>query len=167
MIAAELAPRIGGDLGFLSVGDVWAEIERLAPSHAGLTLERLGANPDGLVVPLDGQADVGGEAAASLGFDIERQAVASHAPFEAESAPAADASGEGTAPPPAGVDRPPLVRFRAPPFEPPAVDAYSFRLVAGRRLYDRGSVVERSPSLAQLVPGPRLRANPGDLDRLG
>ena len=35
MIASELAVHLGGDLGLDSVGDVWDEIERLAPAHAG------------------------------------------------------------------------------------------------------------------------------------
>jgi assimilatory nitrate reductase catalytic subunit len=46
-------------------------------------------------------------------------------------------------------------------------DSYSLRLVAGRRLYDAGSAVAGSPSLAALVPGAEARANPYDLDRLG
>src|SRR5205807_4002664 len=64
---------------------------------------------------------------------------------------------------------PSLLRFSPPPPAPapPPVDAYSLRLVAGRRLYDAGTVVQHCPSLAHLAPGPQLRANPADLDRLG
>ncbi len=49
----------------------------------------------------------------------------------------------------------------------PALDAYSLRLVAGRMLYDHGSAVAASPSLANLVKPVVMRANPRDLDRLG
>src|SRR3954471_8915416 len=53
MLAAELASRLGHDLGFDSLGAVFEEIERLAPSHAGVTMELLGRRDtrDGVVVP--------------------------------------------------------------------------------------------------------------------
>jgi NADH-quinone oxidoreductase subunit G len=50
---------------------------------------------------------------------------------------------------------------------PPPVDRYSLRLVTSRRLYDTGTLVQRSPSLADLAAEGELRANPADLDRLG
>src|SRR6202521_4067454 len=43
MIAAELAFRLGGDLGFDHLGGVWDEIERVAPSHRGITARLLGS----------------------------------------------------------------------------------------------------------------------------
>ncbi len=46
-------------------------------------------------------------------------------------------------------------------------DSYSLRLVAGRRLYDNGAAVQAVPSLAGLISGSPLRANPHDLDDLG
>ena len=49
----------------------------------------------------------------------------------------------------------------------PTTDSYSHRLVAGRRLYDHGAVVQAVPSLAGLVGAAPLRANPHDLDDLG
>ncbi|HUR05411.1 MAG TPA: molybdopterin-dependent oxidoreductase, partial [Nonomuraea sp.] len=51
--------------------------------------------------------------------------------------------------------------------ELPALDAYSLRLVSGRQLYDRGTLVQQSPALAGLVRMQALRVNPYDLDRLG
>ena len=54
MIAAELAWRLAADLGFESLDEIWAEIGRLVPSHAGLDPDLL-AHPDhrqGVVVPL-------------------------------------------------------------------------------------------------------------------
>ena len=41
MIATELAWRLGGDLELTSKEDIWREIEQVAPSHAGITLERV------------------------------------------------------------------------------------------------------------------------------
>ena len=54
MIASELAFRLGGDLGFDNLEDIWDEIERVAPSHRGATARLLGsrAAADGVVVPL-------------------------------------------------------------------------------------------------------------------
>jgi NADH-quinone oxidoreductase subunit G len=46
-------------------------------------------------------------------------------------------------------------------------DAYSLRLVVGRRLYDQGSTVRHSPSLAPLVPTASIRVHPADLERAG
>jgi len=54
MIASELALRVGGDLGFERIETIWEEIERYAPSHAGITRGLL-ASPlarDGVVAPL-------------------------------------------------------------------------------------------------------------------
>ena len=44
MIATELAWRLGGDLELTSKEDIWREIEQVAPSHAGVTLERVLSN---------------------------------------------------------------------------------------------------------------------------
>ena len=51
--------------------------------------------------------------------------------------------------------------------EPPSVDAYSLRLVVTRKLYDRGTLVRSSPSLAELAEQATLRMHPQDFDRLG
>lgn len=50
MIAAELANRLGSDLGFSSVDEIWAEIQQLSTAHAGITLAELAAEPDGVLV---------------------------------------------------------------------------------------------------------------------
>jgi NADH-quinone oxidoreductase subunit G len=55
----------------------------------------------------------------------------------------------------------------APTPERPAVDAYSLRLVTVRKLYDRGTLVQHSRSLAGLAGTTALRVNPSDFDRLG
>lgn len=49
----------------------------------------------------------------------------------------------------------------------PLADAYAFRLVLSRRLYDRGVAMQGSPALAGLVGTTRLVVHPSDLDRLG
>ena len=52
--------------------------------------------------------------------------------------------------------------------EPPPLDAYSLRLVVGRKLYDHG-VARRSARRRWPASPPRrvLHVNPHDLDRLG
>lgn len=52
MIAAELAARLGADLGATSVADLWAQLEQHAPTHAGLDAAALAdpANADGLLL---------------------------------------------------------------------------------------------------------------------
>jgi predicted molibdopterin-dependent oxidoreductase YjgC len=54
MIASELAFRMGGDLGFDNLEGIWDEVERLSPTHAGVTSALLAsmAAKDGIVVPL-------------------------------------------------------------------------------------------------------------------
>jgi anaerobic selenocysteine-containing dehydrogenase len=51
--------------------------------------------------------------------------------------------------------------------DPPLLDAYSLRLVVSRKLYDRGTLIRSSPSLADLAEPATLRLNPSDFDRLG
>ena len=48
-----------------------------------------------------------------------------------------------------------------------AADAYSLRLHASRRLYDRGVAMMGSPALAELIATTRLHVHHADLDRLG
>lgn len=55
VIAAELAYRLGDDLGLESLDDMFAELARVAPSHHGLTAEGVGI--DGVLVPLDRDDD--------------------------------------------------------------------------------------------------------------
>ncbi|MCU1462678.1 MAG: NADH-quinone oxidoreductase, chain [Acidimicrobiales bacterium] len=175
IIAAELAQRLGGDLGFDSTAAVWAEIARLAPSHVGLTADVLGRreNRDGVVAPYEGEGpprheapveQIEAAAAVHQGETLPSEAVAGAPEHAAVDEPSDDDD-------PAGAGRPPLLTFAVgdagSTAAPPAVDAYALRLVAGRRLYDNGVTVRHSAHLAGLAPSPRLRANPYDLDRLG
>jgi NADH-quinone oxidoreductase subunit G len=68
MIAAELASRLGGGLGFESLDDVWDEIERVSPAHAGATraLLRAPGRVDGILVPPVGDPAAGAQTAAEV-----------------------------------------------------------------------------------------------------
>ncbi len=181
MIASELAVHLGGDLGLDSVGEVWDEVERLAPAYRGITRSVLDApgTGDGVVAPMRSSAVSLSRRSASAPLDpiavpgvesVERQGAPPRAGL-AESpsagvgtAPIDHHAGDSTAP-----TRPePL----AGPFEltVPHVspnDSYSLRLVAARVLYDQGAAVGAAPALAALVAPSPLRVNPQDLDELG
>jgi NADH-quinone oxidoreductase subunit G len=62
MLAVELADRMGDDLGFTSLEDVWDEIERLAPSMSGITRARLASREglDGILAGRGPAEPVGG-----------------------------------------------------------------------------------------------------------
>jgi len=147
-----------------------AEIARVAPSHAGVTARNV--SHDGVVVPVDvphtpaATPTAGGGAEPSESIEVGAQ-FAQGETLLPENEPAG--AGSGAAPPEPLDDRPPLLRFTAPPGSRPSppVDAYSLRLVSGRRLYDNGVMVRHSPAMAQLVREPVLRANPYDLDQVG
>ncbi len=184
MIASELAVHLDGELGLDSVGDVWDEIERLAPAYRGVTravLDGTGSG-DGVVAPLVATAVALGRRNAQAPLDpiafpgvesVERQGAPPRAGLaEAPTAgigggPGTDhTAGESGAHGPA---RPtPLsgpVALEVPHVAPS--DRYSYRLVASRVLYDRGAAVSSVPALAGLVQISPLRANPLDLDELG
>jgi NADH-quinone oxidoreductase subunit G len=183
MIAADLALRLGTDLGFDSIEAVALEIERVAPSHAGITPDLL-SRPgwrDGAVVPLWSEQsgpNVSPEFGDIAAEHIEVRAVEEHMGLmldetepEGTGAPLAPVPADAHLPEAEGrTDRPPLLTFSAPTQgrTPPPVDAYSLRLISGRRLYDAGVAVQRSPSLAQLVDDEvQLHVNPHDLDQIG
>jgi NADH-quinone oxidoreductase subunit G len=177
MIASELAIHLGADLGFDSVGAVWDEIERLAPSHRGITQSVLDSHgaADGVVAPLASARVTLGRRPAPLdpiavpGVEsVERQGTGLQAGLAASpnagaptTTPDADAD--------AGVTRPAVLSGPAdldvPHVSP--LDGYSVRLVASRVLYDHGSAVVAVPELADLVAPGALRVNPQDLDGLG
>jgi len=168
MIASELALLLGGDLGFDSLESILVEVERLAPAHAGLSLRRLGG--DGVVVPVSA-----GHGTPSSDGNAVEQIEATAAAAQGETLLPENTPDQGPPPPPPTASdpgeggRPPLLGFTAAPATrtAPPVDAYSLRLVTGRRLYDRGVLVRHSPAMAGLVPEPVLRANPYDLDQVG
>jgi NADH-quinone oxidoreductase subunit G len=144
-----------------------------------VTLSRRGtAGPDGSgrdLVALD--ATISAEV--SIGADAAPETLGA-APV-ADAVPAADsaADGGGAGETDAGDDpglvtpaRPsrPSPSVWVPPArgsDPPALDAYSLRLVATRKLYDMAVSVRNSPSLVGLVANVGVGVNPVDLERLG
>ncbi|MGA3146749.1 MAG: NADH-quinone oxidoreductase subunit NuoG [Acidimicrobiales bacterium] len=178
MIAAELAVHLDADLGLDSVGEVWEEIERVAPAYRGITLAVLDAlgTADGVVAPLTASP-------VSIGRRV--------APLDPIAVPGVESVERQGAPPRAGLAEPPTAGLGTPPVDrsdgagDPAlpglvtlpvdldvphvtpVDSYSMRLVASRSLYDLGSAVSAVPALAGLVDPAPLRVNPHDLDDLG
>ena len=178
MIAAELAVHLDADLHLDSVGDVWDEIERLAPSHRGLTrsvLDGPGA-ADGVVAPLSSTpVALGRHSSGPLdpiaipGVEsVERQGAPPRAGL-AESPTAGLAADDGPSSAPAAGGLPPVlsgpVDLDVPHVGP--TDSYSMRLVVDRRLYDLGAAVRSTPALAGLVEDAALRVHPQDLDALG
>ncbi|WCO66723.1 NADH-quinone oxidoreductase subunit NuoG [Iamia majanohamensis] len=138
MIAAELTRRLGADLGLESVADIWAEVEAVAPSHAGITAEVLAAAGDGVVAPLtaapvqttetnvEGEA-VGGtdEAPDADAPDVDIEGDEGEAPEPSGEAPAGDADpdeGEGTVAETDEVD-PDAAAGDAPAEDEPATEA--------------------------------------------
>jgi NADH-quinone oxidoreductase subunit G len=171
MLAAELAYRLGADLGLESVDGIWDEIERVAPAHVGVTRElvRLPIVADGVLVPLREEVKLAAE-----GTRVKIAGAATQDPIRPEDIAAPVAEGkviyEGPQviePPEPGGQPAPLGWRRPARYETPARDAYSLRLVATRKLYDRGTLVQHAPSLAELAPGTDLLVNPADLERLG
>jgi NADH-quinone oxidoreductase subunit G len=188
MIASELAERLGGDLGVENIADIWDEIERLAPSHAGITRAALEAPSarDGIIAPLtaakvtlsrrlspepfDPMATPGIESVEAQGAPprtggAEPLGGESSADGAAHGAPdGADSGAAG-----AGGSRPKTLRWPQPVTTAtlPAPDSYSVRLVSGRRLYDRGVLLGACASLASLVESAAVRAHPHDLEKLG
>jgi NADH-quinone oxidoreductase subunit G len=186
MLAAEIAYRLEADLGLESVDGIWDEIERVAPSHAGIT-SRLLASPagsDGVLAPLRPEVAAAAEgthvqitsaegtqpdamAVARAGEQHDSGAEPTGAASPAETVQEAVAEAEARQAD-ADEQRPATIRFeRRERYEAPAVDSYSLRLVASRKLYDHGTLVQHSPSLARLAPGSKLLLNVHDLERLG
>jgi NADH-quinone oxidoreductase subunit G len=126
-VAAELAHRLGVDLGLDSVAAIADEIAAVSFIHAGVFGDTAALEGDGVLVAAGlGAADDGGGRPAPL---------------------SSPASVEGLA--------------------LPATDAYSLRLVSGRCLYDDGTLLAHSPSIASLADPATLRINPADFDKLG
>ncbi|MHB1850823.1 MAG: NADH-quinone oxidoreductase subunit NuoG [Acidimicrobiales bacterium] len=185
MIAAELAAELGADLGFGSTDDVWDEIERLAPAFAGVTREVLSgpAARDGVIVPvrakgarprpvepIDPIATPGVESVERQGapprVGLAEPPGAEELPHERRPRLAPLRGGEPVASPAPGAGIEAAAAALGTPHVAPA-DSYSMRLVSTRRLYDAGSAVVHSPSLAPLAGDATARANPRDLDLLG
>jgi len=195
VIACEIAERLGMDLGFDHLEAIWEELEEVAPSHFGATVEAVygPAGADGVVVPLrrvavagpgagrvrrplDPIATPGIESVVMVGAPMFAGAATVPSGDVEESvgieelgleAPALLSDSLTVAP---GIARPAPISFdpaRWPAPAAPAPDSYSHRLVARRVLYDHGSLVQAAPSLAGLAPAQQLRLPRRELERLG
>ena len=161
-IAAELIAALGGGDVDPEVEAVTDEIATCCASHAGVTASVVRTADDGVVLgvgpsaprgALDPVAFPGLRPVDAEGFKMSAGAVAAPPdPPKPSGAPSQVSLDEAVA---------------APAVERPAHHAYALRLVAVRRLYDRGAAVEASPSLARLLAPAAARANPSDLDRIG
>ncbi len=181
MIASEIARRLGADLGASSAGELWDEVEAVAPSHRGLTRAVLDmpAARDGVLLPIP-ETPVTISPRSRGPEPIDPIALPGVESVERQGAPARAGTSEpvggtenlrpGGAVAPSRDERPALVSWPVPLRTPPRVpspDSYSLRLVSRRRLYDAGVQLAVCPELADLVPEAVLRAHPHELDRLG
>jgi NADH-quinone oxidoreductase subunit G len=163
IIAVELAHQLGHDLGLESPSAIAAEVARLAPAYAGVTPDLLDG-PAGVVVPLPtppptleppGEETTGGDEQG--GGEPADEVVGDGGTGE-----------EAAVEDPAAPTAPPLLRFEGRrAADVPAVDSYSLRLIATRRLYDGAATTVRAPAIAGLAPGTRLRVCAYDFERLG
>jgi NADH-quinone oxidoreductase subunit G len=177
MIAAELAERLGGSLGVESVSDLWDEIERVAPSHAGITRAALEAASarDGIIAPLAASPVALTRRLSPEPFDpmatpgIESVEVQGAPPRSGGAEPSGGESDSGSGSNGSGAGRPRPLRWPQAVEMPtlPAPDSYSARLVSGRRLYDGGVLLAACESLGSLVAAAGVRAHPHDLEKLG
>ena len=190
MIAAELAARMGVNLAFTRLEDIWAEIERVSPLHHGIPYEVLSGlrARDGVVVPadpavmaepplprpLDPMADPGIASAelhkiapsALLVTSVDmRPESDSIDPVERVSypePPESGAEGEGVPLRPSFLGLPPVP---APPSGPAAGEG--IRLVSRRTMWDGGTQVQAAEALAGLAPEAVVKLHPSALADLG
>jgi anaerobic selenocysteine-containing dehydrogenase len=186
MIASELAVRLGGDLGFASVEEIWDEIARVSPLHAGVDQGLYGR--DGIVVPvpeggppyspprpLDPMADPG-IASAEL-HAVPPTALAAAAPARDNGAAHTDPADEGIEEAhdaPAAVspgEKPPMLAgapSTATTGQPlPVAPAGGMRLVVRRTLWDAGTQVAHAAHLAALAAPAAAAVHPDELAALG
>jgi NADH-quinone oxidoreductase subunit G len=186
MIAAELAGLLGADLRLESVEQIWDEIVALAPAHRGLRRPDRGesVSGDGVIVPLptgrrgaqrppsaddksDAVVDSSSAAGTSEGVDPQLT-VSSEGATPENQDPEVTGRSAGQAGPVHPLRDPAIFTYE--PGGPVGLapnDAYGLRLVVSRKLYDLGTTVQQSPSLAKLAPGSVLRVNAYDFDKLG
>jgi NADH-quinone oxidoreductase subunit G len=185
MIAIELAARLGCDLGVDDLESIWAEIGATSPAHLGVDASVLTGPQarDGILIPYD--PATAAEPRSKLVIDPMSDPGIGSAELHVLVATSLEMGSPQMGPPPGGVaallaggpppdggvQPPPLLSFSASangsqpavPDEP----ADGLRLVAVRTLWDHGTLVAHSSSLAGLAPAQRLRVHPDDVARLG
>jgi formylmethanofuran dehydrogenase subunit D len=117
-----------------------------------------GLAPGGLTGVDAGTTGAGAGGGEPIAAEVDRALVAA----ESSEGAAPESVGTHLLPPTTGVPLPVWTII-----DPPTVDAYSLRLVVSRKLYDRGTLVRSSPSLADLAEPATLRLHPQDFDQLG
>jgi NADH-quinone oxidoreductase subunit G len=169
MIAAELALRLDGDLGFASPAEIWAEIEAVAPSHANCDVSVIESDAarDGVLLPIPAlplvETELESDGESEGDAEDSAQIATAAADEEADDADIAEEVAVV-----ATIEAPPLVGLTLPDVGvTPAVDSYSLRLVVGRKLYDQGTGLSYSASMAGMASESVLRMHPTDLERLG
>jgi predicted molibdopterin-dependent oxidoreductase YjgC len=165
-IAAELALRLGRDLGLATLDEVTDEIARVAPVLAGVTAEIMKTARDGVVVPMSAHLDELVLRTRDLSLMSDDGSGTSWDPIkiEGEAPPEPVAEEEVSAP----EDAPDLYVWdrESEHTDTPPRDAYALRLVVGRTLYDEGRLVSETPLLQRLVPEIVLRLHPTDLSHI-
>jgi NADH-quinone oxidoreductase subunit G len=169
MIASELAIRLGFDLGFERVEDISDEIARVAPAY--LSIDLAAAHGNGVVAPIPGARDAMNAALA------EQIATDADSASEVSSDRGLDVDVVGQDDLPEIDDEavahltsvPAMIQLGVPAkgFVVPQPDSYSLRLVVGHQLYDGGTMLLNSPSLAKLGTGDAIYLNPGEVERHG
>jgi NADH-quinone oxidoreductase subunit G len=190
MIASELAARMGVNMAFTKLEDIWAEIERVSPLHHDVPYEVFAGvrARDGVVVPadpaelaaparprpLDPMADPGIASA-----ELHKIAPSALLMTTVEMAPETDsfdpsehvayprppesgASGEGVPPVPPQLGLPPVP---TPDGATPPGDG--ILLVSRRTMWDGGTQVQATDAVAGLAPEAAVRLNPGVLAEMG
>jgi NADH-quinone oxidoreductase subunit G len=183
MIAAELAARLGVDLGFTALEDIWDEVTRVSPLHQRAEYRVVGhVARDGVVVPLpdeigaalvqprplDPMADPGIASA-----ELHKVAPTALLMTTIEMVPEPNGYRAATS------DREAEEEREGPPIPPtmglPAISlpdgssppSGGLRLVARRTMWDGGTQVQSSPALADLHPDPAVRMHPSALAEVG
>jgi NADH-quinone oxidoreductase subunit G len=196
MIASELAARLGVELGFTRLEDIWDEVVAVSPVHVGAGYELISEQRarDGLLVPvdregegwrgprpLDPMADPGISSAELHKLSPTALLVSAVAMVPEPDGAGAAASEEGG---PAGEEAtdhelspgeaPPVPTVLGLPAVPPPAgggvgasrEGY-LRLVSRRTMWDGGTQVQSVPALASLHPDPVLRVHPSVLAGMG
>ncbi|HEY3140507.1 MAG TPA: NADH-quinone oxidoreductase subunit NuoG [Acidimicrobiales bacterium] len=149
VIAAELARRMGYDLGLESPRQAWQELAEVVPAFGQIGVDLIAntAGDDGVLVKISGLTEAAAPPTDAAAHQDD-----------------SDASVVGATVPPA------QAAVQLPVWtivEPHQADAYSFRLVANRKLYDQGTLVRHSSSLVGLSEGAVVRLNTYDFEKLG
>ena len=170
MVASEIARLIGSDLGFADLFAISEEIAGLAPAYHGVNigLANSAARREGVVVPV---GPVAIRFRSPLLDPIATPGISSveeqGAPIRLGKTASATLGGDAGQESSGGLQH--LVRTlgAAPLVVAPKADAYTYRLSVRRTLYDQGTLVQSSYSLAPLHAPFGLRVHPQELARLG